>query len=103
MSHLIHGAKYLWKLPASSPDHALDVAAQYNISIPIAQTLLSRGFADKKTIDAFLFSSFEQDVAPARLLKDAEKAVDRIIQAINAQKKYLFLAIMTLMALLHLP
>ena len=80
--HIITGAKYLWKMPQAQEQHVINIAATYNLSIPIAHTLLSRGFTDHDAINSFLFCSFEQNVAHASRLKDATKAVDRILYAI---------------------
>src|SRR5579872_3423962 len=85
----LQGSKYLWKLPQVDKQHLLTIAASYNLSIPVAQTLITRGYTSRETIDPFLFSSFEKDVAHARLLKDADKAVDRIMAAINSKEKIL--------------
>jgi len=84
----LQGAKYRWKLPQEHAG-ALDIAASYNISIAIAQTLCARGYVSREQIDSFLFTSLEKDVAHASLLKDAEKAVDRIIYAIDHKEKIL--------------
>ena len=83
------GVKYLWKLP--TVDHAknLEIAAAYTLSIPLAQTLLSRGYCQKEAIEKYLFSSYEQDVGHPQYMKDAQKAVDRIIAAIDAGEKIL--------------
>ena len=86
----IQGLKYLWKLPASDKPLIGSLAATYNISYPIIQTLLTRGMTDKETIADFLYSTYEKDVAHPSLLKDAEKAVDRILKAIENKEKIAF-------------
>ena len=73
----VQGAKYVWLLPDEDKKKIADIAQSYNISFPIAHTLLTRGFADRAAIDAFLFSSHEKDVADPQCMKDAQKAVDR--------------------------
>lgn len=83
------GAKYIWQMPDVATDQIANIASTYNISMPIAHTLLSRGFTDHDAIRSFLFSSYEQDVAHPSLLKDANKAVDRILKAIAAQEPIL--------------
>lgn len=88
-STLIQGSKYVWRMPVIDSQKIAHIAAIYNLSIPIAQVLLSRGFTDRDSIDSFLFSSFEKDVAHPRLLKDAEKTVDRIMRAIEHKEKIL--------------
>ena len=85
----IRGAKYLWSIPHDDRARTLSIASTYNLSIPIAQTLVTRGIVEKEQIDAFLFSSFERDVAHPSLMKDAVKAVERIARAIENQEKIL--------------
>ncbi len=83
------GAKYIWQLPERSPQAVLDLALSYNISVPIMHTLYSRGMTTKEMLDQFLFSTYERDVAHASKLKDADKAVDRILDAIAKKEKIL--------------
>lgn len=85
----LQGKKYLWRSPQTDMHQALAIAARYNLSVPIAQTLFNRGLAAPETIDAFLFSSRERDVPSATQMKDLEKAVDRIICAIEKKEKIL--------------
>lgn len=88
--NVLQGEKYLWKLPsASSYDSLLPVASQYNLSVPIVQTLFSRGYTTPELLQSFLFSSYEKDVASPVLMKDAQKSVDRILQAIERKEKIL--------------
>lgn len=86
---VLQGNKYLWKLPEFNQEDVLALAARYNLSFPIVQTLLSRGFKDPVAIDSYLFSTFEKDVADPGLMKDAHKAVERIIRAIDKKEKIL--------------
>jgi single-stranded-DNA-specific exonuclease len=86
---IISGKKYLWKLTAADGQKIATIAAQYNLSFAVAQVLYSRGFTDQHSIDPFLLNSFEDNVADARLLKDAEKAVDRIMVAMEKQEQIL--------------
>ncbi|MBA2306646.1 single-stranded-DNA-specific exonuclease RecJ [Candidatus Dependentiae bacterium] len=83
------GSKYLWKLPEHSSQAVLHLAASYNLSLPIMQTLASRGLTTKEDLDRYLFSTFERDVAHPTLLKDAEKAIARILRAIKDKEKIL--------------
>ncbi|MFI5333075.1 MAG: single-stranded-DNA-specific exonuclease RecJ [Candidatus Babeliales bacterium] len=87
--HTRQGHKYLWKLPSTDMQQILSIASSYNLSFPIAQTLLTRGFATKEAIDSYLFSTFEKDVAHPSQLKDADKAVDRIMYALQHNEKIL--------------
>ena len=83
------GEKYLWKMPAGDASAIWAIAASYNLSYAIAHVLISRGYTNKETIDSFLFSSFEKDVAHTSGMKDAQKAVDRILKAIHDKEKIL--------------
>lgn len=86
---MIQGQKYRWIIPDISSSNVLDIAHAYNLSVPIAHTLLARGFTTKEKIDEYLFTSFEKDVAHSGLLRDAHKTVARIMQAIEHQEKIL--------------
>jgi len=88
-SQLLQGEKYLWRLPDVDNKLVADIAASYNLSFPIVQTLVTRGFTQKEALDAFLFSTYERDVAHPSLMKDAQKSVDRILYAIEHQEKIL--------------
>jgi single-stranded-DNA-specific exonuclease len=88
-NQILQGEKYLWRLPDFDKKLVADVAASYNLSFPIVQTLFTRGFIQKDAIDAFLFTTFERDVAHPSRMKDAQKAVDRILYAIEHQEKIL--------------
>lgn len=86
---IIHGKNYIWQLPEKN-SAALDaLVTAYNLSFPVVQTLINRGFVTREMIEQFLFTPREQSVADPRLLKDAEKAVERIRYAIAHQEKIL--------------
>lgn len=85
----IRGEKYVWHIPDAPSKAVCDIAARYNLSFPIAQTLVARGFVDPEKIDEYLFTSYERDVAHPGGLKDSQKAVERIITAINNKEKIL--------------
>lgn len=85
----LQGSKYLWKLPKVDSALVCSLASAYNISFPVIQTLLTRGYVEKSDIEDYLFSSYEKDVAHPSLLKDAEKSVDRILLAIKNKEKIL--------------
>ena len=79
----ICGEKYLWKIDLINQQRAIEIASRYNISFAIAQVLCTRGLTKDSDIEAFLFTTFENSVGDSRLLKDAEKAVDRLLSAIE--------------------
>ena len=87
--HTVQGAKYLWSLPERDETLLYELASKYNLSLPITQTLITRGLTTKEQIDAYLFSSFERDVAHPSRMKDAQKSVDRILKAIKDKQKML--------------
>jgi single-stranded-DNA-specific exonuclease len=83
------GAKYIWQLPGDMPQAVLDLARSYTISVPVMHTLYARGMTSKEQLDAFLFSTCERDVTHPSHLKDAEKAVERILRALTNKEKIL--------------
>lgn len=85
----LEGNKYIWKLPELDNQELNHLADCFNLSVPIIQTLLTRGLKDKKSLENYLFSSYDKDVYHPKLLKNAEIAVDRIISAINNNEKIL--------------
>ncbi len=85
----VEGLKYRWLLPEVTKEVILKYAQDYNLSYAIAQTLLGRGHITKDDFDSYLFTSYEKDVAHPSLLKDAQKAVDRILEAIKNGEKIL--------------
>lgn len=85
----IQGKKFLWRLPQTDHDTVLQIAADYNLSFPLAQTLVTRGFIDKQTLQDFLLVSKDISVHDPALMKDAVKAVQRILQAIENKEKIL--------------
>ena len=86
---MILGSKYYWKISEVDREKMLEIASAYSLSMPVCQVILSRGFQTRDAIDRYLFSSYEQDVADITLMKDVEKAVDRIVLAIDRQEKIL--------------
>ncbi len=85
----IQGKKFLWRLPQADHDIVMQIAAEFNLSFPIAQTLVARGFVDKKELRDFLLVSKDLSVGDPALMKDASKAVARIIEAIENKEKIL--------------
>jgi single-stranded-DNA-specific exonuclease len=85
----IKGEKYIWKLPEQNNAATSALATTYNLSFPILQTLINRGYTNRDMIEQFLFTPREHAVADPILLKDAEKAVERIHAAIKYNEKIL--------------
>ena len=85
----MQGYKYRWKFASTDHTQALAIAHRYNLSLPVAHLLLSRHKITHEDINDYLFSSYEQAVANPALLKDAERAIDRIERAITQKEKML--------------
>lgn len=83
------GLSYQWRLPAHADSAAVqDIAADLNIALPVAEVLYHRGYRSAAACRNFLFTPAEV-VGDGALLKDAERAVERIIRAITLQEKIL--------------
>ncbi|MFA6527023.1 MAG: single-stranded-DNA-specific exonuclease RecJ [Candidatus Babeliales bacterium] len=85
----IKGCKFVWQFKEVDQSLVNAIAVTHNISLPIAHVLCARGYTTQEQIRAFLFSSLEQDVHHPGLLKDSERAVLRILKAIENQEKIL--------------
>jgi single-stranded-DNA-specific exonuclease len=85
----MRGEKYHWKLPQEDEPSARTLAYSHNISLPIAQVLYNRGYKTSASLNDFLFSSMEKDVANPRLLAGAHEASERILSAIEKNEKIL--------------
>lgn len=88
-TNAIVGKKYIWKMSPVDQQQVSAIAVRYNLSFAVAHVLYSRGFTQEDDIERFLLNSFEHNVADPRLLKDAEKAVDRILLAMEQQESML--------------
>lgn len=86
---MLQGDKYAWKIPNIAMSQALSIASTYNLSLPIAQTLVHRGLTNGGQLDSYLFSTLERDVSHPSYMKDALKSVERIIMAIDRKEKIL--------------
>jgi len=87
---LVQGQKYIWTQPTIDASERLYVLAQrYTISASVMAVLLNRGITTEEDIERFLMLSYDREVHDARLLKDAERAVTRIEEAIAGQEKIL--------------
>lgn len=85
----IRGFSHTWHFNDAFMNEALTIAVKYSLSVPLSYTLLSRGYQSASDIENYLFSSFDKDVAHPLLLKDAQRAVDRLLYAIAHQEKIL--------------
>lgn len=85
----VQGEKYIWQIPLGDQALVLEIANKYSLSVPIAQTLVTRGYTTQDVLEKYLLSIAERDVAHPSQMKDAQKAVDRIIKAIEQKEKIL--------------
>lgn len=85
----IQGAQYLWKVPVMNQQEITALASSYNLMQPLMATLYARGMRQAGDIEQYLSSSYEKDVASPELLKDAQKAVDRLLVARERQERIL--------------
>ena len=83
------GLKYRWQMPSIPSDILHQVVQTFNISPAVVHTLLARGFSSREEIEQFLFGSADDVVNDPALLKDAQKAVDRIQKAIEQGERIL--------------
>jgi single-stranded-DNA-specific exonuclease len=85
----LQGSKYVWRLPQVDAREALSIASQYTVSVPIAQTLVQRGLTNKEDLDAYLFTSYERDVAHPLRMKGMDLANERIQRALATKERIL--------------
>ncbi|MGB8467581.1 MAG: single-stranded-DNA-specific exonuclease RecJ [Candidatus Babeliales bacterium] len=87
--NFVSGVQYAWRQPnCAIDDSVLEVARRYNVSIPIAQAVCSRGLRSGAALDSYFFSATDA-VAHPSLLKDSLVAVERIERAIANKEKIL--------------
>jgi len=75
-----------WEIYESDEELINKIARENNLSILVASILANRGITDKKQIKQFI-SPTRNDFYDPFLMQDMEKAVERIIEAINKQEK----------------
>lgn len=86
---IIQGLKYQWRIAEVDTQQVAHLASQVALPIALTYALYSRGFTQKDHLQNYLISSYEKDVADPALLKDAEKAVDRLLKALERSEKIL--------------
>ena len=78
--------KKKWSFYEVEQEKINEISNKYNITKLLAQILVNRGITEEKEIRTFLEPT-RNDFYDPFLLPDMEKAVDRIIEAINNQEK----------------
>lgn len=85
----VQGSKYLIGVPQIDHKQAETIAQRFGLSISLAQTLLARNLSEHDQIEDFLASTVEKQVHDTKNMKDAARAVQRIMQAIKLKEKIL--------------
>lgn len=75
-----------WEFYEENSEEIIDIAKKHNISELLTKILVNRGITDDKEIDTFL-NPTRNDFYNPYLMPDMDKAVERIIKAINNQEK----------------
>jgi len=83
------GIKYRWHLPQVPSERIHEAMKALSLSPVVIQTLFVRGYTDHTQMRHFLLSQAEDVVGDPSQLKDAERAVHRIMQAIEHQERIL--------------
>jgi single-stranded-DNA-specific exonuclease len=86
---IVKGVKYQWHIPDVDTHKVAELASQVALPLVLTHALYARGFTQKEQLQDYLISSYEKDVADPALLKDAQKAVDRLKRAIEHSEKIL--------------
>ena len=73
----IKGEKYLWKIKGCDQKLAHSISLDHNLSLPLAQVLVARGFYSNNQINSYLFSTYQKDVHDPILFKDAVAASEK--------------------------
>jgi hypothetical protein len=85
MSNYIQGSLYRWKLPEKYIDQVYEISCKLNISEHITHLLFERGYKSVDHIRDFLFPLYDEQKYCATHLLGAQKAVERILKAIEKQ------------------
>ncbi len=83
------GVKFLCQLKKQSAETVQALSLQTFLSIPIIQVLLNRNLCTPAQIFDFLSPSFDPTKSKAEDMKDAKKAVSRILEAVEKKEKIL--------------
>ncbi len=84
------GRKFAWYISDGiDKDLVRRISNEHNLTRPIAEVLVNRGLTTSTAIRTFLFPSFDLFAYSPSLLKDAENAAVRIIDALKKKEKVL--------------
>ncbi len=85
----VQGYKYLVGIAKVQSDHVQQIAQKFDLPLPLAETLLVRGLCNEEQIQDYLSVPVEKNVYSAESMKDAQRAVQRIMHAIEHKEKIL--------------
>jgi single-stranded-DNA-specific exonuclease len=88
---MINGLQSVWHNPydENSIYDISNLAAQLNLSMPIATVLYNRGFKTKKDTLLFLFPAYDAQFYDTKIMHNAELAIIRILKAVDNKEKIL--------------
>ena len=78
--------KKKWEILANDVNTIKEIAEENNISTLLANILINRGITEKRQIEQFI-NPTRNDFYDPFLMPDMDKAIDRIMQAIQNQEK----------------
>jgi single-stranded-DNA-specific exonuclease len=84
---VIKGSRGTYIVPAFDEQTVNHIMEQFHVSKPVAQTLYHRGLKDDDAIKNFLNPPYDAQARHPSLLKDANKAIERISLAIERGEK----------------
>ena len=86
---VVKGEKYRWHMQETDAEMTMGLAARFNLSVPVIETLITRNYKTPEEIEHFLFSDASRDVSAPDKLHGASKGVDRLLEAIKKGEKIL--------------
>lgn len=88
MAQQLHSPDLLWIYPTIGPEWTREIVDELHIHPVTAQILVSRGFDTLDSIKEFLYSKLP-DLLDPNLFADMDKAVDRVLRAIDQKERIL--------------
>lgn len=85
----IQGSKFLIGIPQIDHQNAVDIAHRFGLSLSLAKTLVARSLSKPEDVENFLMTTEQKDVFDPAKMKDATRAMQRIMQAIERKEKIL--------------
>lgn len=86
-SSVFRGQRWRWTVPEQDERTVIMLAQKLNIDHIVSRILINRGISDTASADIFLEGKMKNILPNPFLIKDMEKASERIIEAILQQQK----------------